>query len=432
MRLLALLSAALITMALAAQGQTPSAPVQVAPVVEQKVASTVELVGTVMPKRRSVVASGADGLVVALGEGEGDEIKEVQEGDAVTKGQVLAQLRTRTLRISEEAARAVLEGSQQELAELHAGSLEEEVARARAAWAAGEAKAKMVQAKLQRLERLLARSAASGDDLDEALGQSVMAQEDVARLKADYDLVKRGPRAEKIKQATARVEAADAELRRIQDELEKRTVRAPFDGFVVAKLTEVGQWLSQNSPVFEIVELKEVDVLVMIPERHIHEMRVGRKANVRIDALGEHVLQGEIARVVPQADTKSRQFPVMIRLQNPIGADQRPVVQAGMFAVARLPLGARHAARLVPKDALVLQAGTSVVFVVQPNGDGNGSKVAAVAVKPGAAHEGLVEVDGNIKPGQLVVVRGNERLADGQTVQVESQSVSGNGNNTKP
>lgn len=409
------------------QGQAPSAPVHVAQVVEQKVASTVELVGTVLPRRRSIVASGADGLVVALSEG--GDVPDIQEGDAVTEGQVLALLRTRTLRIQEEAAKAVLEESQQQLQELQARLRSDdperaaEIERARGALAAGEAKKKMAETKHQRLERLSARNAASGEDVSEALGLLVMAQEDVAKLKADSTLAKLGPRAEKIKQAEARVEAAEAELRRIQDEIEKRTVRAPFDGYVIAKLTEKGQWLSTSSPVFEIVDLEEVDVQVMLPERNITQIRQKMEVSIRIQSLGDLLITGKeppyVSKIIRQADTKSRLFPVMIRLKNPIDADQRPLVQAGMFAVAQLPLGAKHIARLVPKDSLVLQAGKSFVFVVE--GNGNGHKVTSVAVKPGSAHEGLIEVEGNLKPGQLVVVRGNERLADGQTVQIEGR-----------
>jgi multidrug efflux pump subunit AcrA (membrane-fusion protein) len=423
------------TLALAGQTQTPSAPVQVAQVVEQRVASTVELVGTVMPKRRSIVASGADGLVVALGEIEehGGIVgvkREIQEGDEIKSGEVLAQLRTRTLRIQEEAAHSALEASRQELNELKAGSRPEEIERAKAAMAVADAKAKMAQAKHQRLERLVARNAASGEDVDEALGLFVMAQEDVAKLKADYDLAKLGPRVEKIKQAEARIETASAEVRRIQDEVEKRTVRAPFDGYVVAKLTEVGQWLSTNSPVFEIVELKEVEIQLMVPERHITQVRQGMTVNTRVEALGDQVFTGKVSKIVRQADTKSRLFPVMIRVTNQVDSNNQPLLQAGMFAVARLPLGARHAAKLVPKDALVLQAGKSIVFVVEQND--NGAKVASIPVKPGSAHEDLVEVEGNLKPGQRVVVRGNERLADGQNVQIDSRPETANGSNPEP
>lgn len=423
-------------LALARQTQTPSAPVQVAQVVEQQVGSTVELVGTVMPKRRSIVASGADGLVIALGEAkevDGNRVveREIDVGMEVKKDEVLAQLRTRTLRITEEAAKAALEQSEYELEELRI-RLPTGLARAQAAKAAGEAKEKMARAKHQRIERLAARNAASGEDLDEALGLAVMAAEDLARLVADEKLalVENGPGAERLKQAEAKVETARGELLRIQDEIEKRTVRAPFDGYVVAKYTEVGQWLSTSSPVFEIVELKEVEVQVMVPERHITQVRQGMTVSARVEALGDQIFTGKVTKIVRQADTKSRLFPVMIRVPNPTDANNRPNLQAGMFAVARLPLGARHVAKLVPKDALVLQAGKSVVFVVEQNG--NGSKVVSLPVKPGSAHDELVEVEGNLKPGQQVVVRGNERLADGQSVQLESPRVTGNGNNPKP
>ncbi len=421
------------------QNQTPSSPVRVAPVVEQKVASIVELVGTVIPKRRSIVASGADGLVIALGEvkevdGKRIVVREIDVGMEVKKDEVLAQLRTRTLRITEEATQAALHQSEFELAELQK-RLPSDEERARAAMAAGVAKEKMTQSKHKRLERLMARNAASGEDLDESLGLAVMAAEEVARLRAEFDLVRveSGPGAERLKQAEAKVETARGELLRVQDEIEKRTVRAPFDGFVVSKHTEVGQWLSQNSPVFEIVELNEVEVEVMVPERHMREVRTGTKVDVRIEALAEpQARRGTVARVIAQADTKSRLFPVRVLLTNEKDESGERPIRGGMFAVAHLPLGTKHVARLVPKDALVLQAGKSVVFAVDTSGNGGLAKVVSISVKPGSAHEGLVEVEGNLKPGQLVVVRGNERLADGQTVQIESRSDSGNGNNPKP
>jgi RND family efflux transporter MFP subunit len=393
----------------------------------------------VLPKRRSVVASGADGLVIALGEvkdvnGERVVEREIDVGMEVKKDEGLAQLRTRTLRITEEAAKAALEQSEYELEELRKRlPLGEE--RARAAMTAGEAKEKMARAKHQRLERLVARNAASGEDLDEALGQAVMAAEDSIRLRTEFYLarVESGPGAERLKQTEAKVETARGELLRIQDEIEKRIVRAPFEGYVVAKYTEVGQWLSQNSPVFEIVELNEVEVEVMVPERHMRELRIGAKVDVRIDALAEQqTRKGTIARVVSQADTKSRLFPVRVLLTNEKDENGERPIRAGMFAVAQLPLGTKHVARLVPKDALVLQAGKSVVFVVDANANGGGSKVSSLPVKPGSAHEDLVEVEGNLKPGQLVVVRGNERLADGQTVQIESRNAKANGSTPEP
>ncbi len=395
--------------ALSAQAPKAAAPVEVAEVVERRVATTVELVGTVLPLRRSIVASGADGLVVEFA---------VREGDLVKEHQMLARLRTRTLEIEREAASAALDEKQQLLAELEAGSRPEEIERTRAVLAAAEARARLAVIKRDRLERLVARDAASGEDLEEAAEQVVETTQEVARLKADHELAKQGPRSEQLAQGRARVEAARAALRRVEDDIEKRTVRAPFAGYVVREHTQVGQWLGTESPVVEMVDLGAVEVQVMVPEKLIHELRAGQATAVHVEALGDRQLAGQIAGVVPQADVRARQFPVRVRISNEVD-DGRPLLQAGMFARVQLPVGGRHMARLVPKDALVLQAGRSVVFVAERTGDSH--KVTPVTVRPGAAHDGLVEADGNLKPGQLVVVRGNERLAAGQTVQVESQ-----------
>jgi membrane fusion protein (multidrug efflux system) len=167
------------------------------------------------------------------------------------------------------------------------------------------------------------------------------------------------------------------------------------------------------------VDLSDVDVEVMVPERFIHNLARNSIVSVHLDALGKLPWQGKVHRMVPQADLQSRQFPVKIRISNRSDATRGPHIQAGMFAVARLPLGAPHHATLVPKDALVLHAGRSVVFVVES--DGELERVTAVAVKPGAAHNGLIEIDADLRSGQWVVVRGNERLSSGQTVRVESR-----------
>ena len=90
-------------------------------------------------------------------------------------------------------------------------------------------------------------------------------------------------------------------------------------------------------------------------------------------------------------------------------------VKAGMFARVSFGLGGAREATLVPKDAVVHRAGTTLVYVV------NGDTVHELRVQTGPAHSGAVEVAGALRPGQMVVVRGNERLRDGQRVQVQGK-----------
>ena len=83
-----------------------------------------------------------------------------------------------------------------------------------------------------------------------------------------------------------------------------------------------------------------------------------------------------------------------------------------MLGRATLPAGGLHKALLVPKDALVLSGSGKVIYVVI---DGT---VRMVPVKTEAAHGPLIEVKGDLRPGQQVVIRGNERLRPGQAVKV--------------
>jgi len=121
-----------------------------------------------------------------------------------------------------------------------------------------------------------------------------------------------------------------------------------------------------------------------------------------------------VERVVPQADLLSRSFPVKVTLENRV-VDGQPVLRGGLLARAWLPVGKTGLVVVVPKDALVLGAGPPFVYAVETTAPGAGS-VRAVPVTLGAAVGGAVEVRGDIAAGQLVVVRGNERLRPGMAV----------------
>ena len=106
--------------------------------------------------------------------------------------------------------------------------------------------------------------------------------------------------------------------------------------------------------------------------------------------------------IIPQADPASRTFPVKIEVANT--ADS--ALKAGMSARVRLRSGATQSTVLIPKDAVVRRADSQVVFVVQEE------KALMVTIKTGRAYDGLIEVlDGGLKPGDTVVVTGNEACA---------------------
>jgi RND family efflux transporter MFP subunit len=206
------------------------------------------------------------------------------------------------------------------------------------------------------------------------------------------------------KKKTARLQAAYASL---LNQLDKSTIKAPVSGYVVERHCLVGQWLGKGNPAVTLVVPDPILFMVSLPERYVPAVNQGDLVEVTFDALPGRIFKGKIDAVIPKADEAARTFPVRIKIPNGDGA-----VKPGMLGRATLPAGGLHKALLVPKDALVLSGSGKVIFVVI---DGT---ARSVPVKTEAAHGSLIEVKGDLKPGQQVVIRGNERLRPGQAVKV--------------
>ncbi len=395
------------TYPLQAQQQGP-VPVAAATVTQQSIARGKLFVGSIVPLRESTVGSTVEDRLEAL---------LVQEGARVSAGQPLAKLRSRSLELQIVAAEAQLEALEQQLAELENGSRPEEIERGEAELAQSIALRSYAISRRRRVEELVRKRAESSEVLDEAVSNAEAAEEAVRSSEAALKLLKAGPRAEQIAIAKANVEAQQGRVDLLRDQLNQHTILSPFDGYVTVEHTEVGQWVGRGDPVVGLVELVQVDVEVKVPEDDIRFISPGTSARVDVAALPDRSLNGEVALVVPRADLRSRTFPVKVRVQNEETAGN-PLLKAGMIARVTLPVGREHTALLVPKDALVLGGPSPLVFVIDPESASRLGTVRPVAVVPGVAEGDLIEVDGELKNGELVVVQGNERLRPGQQVEI--------------
>jgi membrane fusion protein (multidrug efflux system) len=197
------------------------------------------------------------------------------------------------------------------------------------------------------------------------------------------------------------------ELLLLKDQLNKRRIKSPVSGYVVERHCLVGQWLGEGEPVATLVVSDPIRVRVPVPERYVRHLKKGNPAEATFDALPGRMFEGRIFSIIPRADEAARTFPVRIEIPNPDAA-----IKAGMLGRATLTVGNPHKAILVPKDALVLSGTGAAVYVIIDQ------SARLVPVKTGPAHGALIEVEGDLKDGLKVVVRGNERLRPGQPVQI--------------
>lgn len=405
--LVALIAATGLPQAVGQEGKPPPAAVEVAAAVKRDIRRGQEFVATVTPSRESTVGSQVEGLVTE---------KLVDAGDRVEAGKPLARLRTKTLELLIAAGKATLQTARHELEELEHGARPQELEQARSDLRAAEAESDLHQWRLKSVKELFDKGQVSEDEYQLALSSCRRAEEALERAKVTLAMLEEGPRKERVERARAHLRVQEAEVELLEDRLERHTIRAPFDGFVVSVEIEVGEWVEKGAEVCEMAALDEVDVMVPVVEDRVAGVTVGDAAPVRIEAVGGRVFEGTVAEVIPRGDPATRTFPVKVRVKNaPNGGGV--LIKAGMHARVTLAVGHVEGAMLVHKDALVLGGRSPIVYVVDAKGDAPGT-VRLVPVTVGVADGSLVQVDGDIESGALVVVKGNERLRPGQDVRI--------------
>jgi membrane fusion protein, multidrug efflux system len=336
---------ALLWPASLALSQRPPSPVRYTEAREHAMGNTVRLPGSVEAPTISTVAGEVDGLVVKYS---------LQAGDRVKKDQILAQLRTQNLELQQQASEADLREA--------------------------EARLKLAERNLSRSQELFDSQVFSQQELDQSLYEFNAWQGRIGRLQA--------------------------EIERIADNIARATIRAPFDGVIVAKRTELGQWLGAGDPVVDLMSVTDLQISVDVPDRYFSGIAAGRRVRLEFPALGGWQTTGTVDKIIPRADAAARTFPVKLKFADPKG---RAV--AGMMVDVSFPGNATARATIVPKDGVVSQGGRQLVYVIE-NGTAN-----AVPVETGAGAGSWIEVRGAVRPGQQVVTRGNERLFPGQPVE---------------
>jgi len=389
--------------------QMPAAKVVAQHAEMRRLPATMPLVATIEPVVRSVIGSEVQGLVVEM---------PARQGDRIEKGLVVCRLNDDTLSAGLASARARLGALQAHLEELEAGTRAEELARLKAAYEEAKARYQQWTAEKQRIERLKETGTSNEKEIYDTEAGYLAAEQRMFSAQAQHEEAVNGPRAEVIAQARFAVAEQAAVVERTERDLAKTAIRAPFTGFVVKRETEVGQWVQRGGSIVEMIDLSSVLVTVDAPENAFPYVGTDDQATVLVDALGE-VFTGRVKHVIWQADVAARTFPVQIEIDN---SDVK--LKGGMLAWATVTTGPDTEAVAVPKDAVDVRQGTSCVCVVTPTGQG--IMAMPTSVTTGADVDDWIAItSGNIAPGALVVVRGNERILFPSPVQVTNMEVPG-------
>ena len=229
------------------------------------------------------------------------------------------------------------------------------------------------------------------------------AAEDVKRLKElrSNKLVSENEYA----RAATQLEVSEADERLLRTRLGYTTIRSPFDGVVTERLTEPGNIIERHHHVLTISDPSSLVTQLPVSELILPGLNKGDVARVRIDALGDQVFSGRIARIYPSLDPITRRGTIEVEI-DPVPAGAVP------GQLCRVELNT-HAARrqVIPYAALRRDADSEYVFVLDDE-----SSVRRVVVQSGLRLADKIEIREGLSDGQQVITRGFLGLASGKQV----------------
>ncbi len=226
----------------------------------------------------------------------------VREGEAVSKGQLLARLDSDRLRALANRAAAQVEAQQAVVARLEAGNRPEDIRRAGADLAAARAQAKDATRTAERLQSLSKRDLASRELADNAATAAVAARERVKAGSETLQLAELGPRSEDIDVARAQLKEAQAQLALANKELADAVLYAPSEGMIRNRILEPGDMASPQRPLYTLAITNPLWVRAYVSESDLGRVRPGMTAEVSTDSFPDKQYRGWIGYISPTAE----------------------------------------------------------------------------------------------------------------------------------
>src|SRR5688572_24084753 len=310
--------------------------------------------------------------IQAVGSLEAEEIIQVT---AEVEGPVTAVMFDEGMRVSPQTVLARIDPERYRL----------EAARAEAAFRKAQAEARRADQDYGRREELAREKLVAEEELLRARGERDRLVAEAASMQAAWNIALQNMR--------------------------RSEVRAPGAGVINSKKIEKGQWVKQGDVLSTIVDISRLRLRFKVSEGE--SLRAGKDQPVsfKVSSLGNARFEGRIYHVGEVADPATRQVEILAWVKNP------GVLKPGFFAEVELASETHKAAIVVPERAVQASERGFVTYVVED--EKARARKVEIGVRTG---DGGVEILGGLKPGEIVVVEGNDRVADGIAVSIAGRS----------
>ena len=247
--------------------------------------------------------------------------------------------------------------------------------------------------------------------------QGLLAERTLARLKFERTakLIKdKSVSKSDYDEARATLDNAEAQVAAQQALLDKKRIRAPFDGRLGIRRVDLGEYLSPGAPIVPLESLDPIYADFTLPERELARISKGQGIEVHVQAWPGQRFDGEIVAIDPGIQVGSRSFRVRAQLANP-----KELLRPGMFADVQVRLTQKEDVLTIPDTAISYAPYGDSVFVIE--GKDGQTTVSRRQIETGKSRAGRVAVVSGLEAGEQVVSAGHNKLRNGQRVAIDSR-----------
>ena len=378
--------------------------VEVTPAKAEDIQMVIESFGTVEPRESLKLVAQVRGQIVEIDPA-------FKEGSFVQKKTRMIQIDPRTYSLEVERRKVQIKQAEAELK-----SLEQQVVNLKARLKIARSDLKLAKNEYLRLKKLIDRKVIAQSQLDKTEQAYLASQERLQALNNQLALV--GPQKEQLNAARdmARVMYQEAQL-----DLERSSIVAPFDGWVLEKAVEVGQHVNIGQQLGNIYSSGQLDIEVRIPTKDLNWLPadLGQEIPILADVVfknagNEHVWSGRVARIKAMMDERTRTLPMVIEIDETPNSEQsqNPLrLRPGMFVTVRIK-GKKIPNVFVLPRYLVYPG--DVVYTVKDD------TLKSNTVKILRGYKDSVIIGEGLSEGDLIIKSPLSSPADGQMVRLKT------------
>lgn len=272
------------------------------------------------------------------------------------------------------------------------------------------------------------------NDDDVAKLESLEAVAKLAQITYDRDL--KQFKAQAVSQATIDSDAANLKNSKAQVEqqraiVDKKILRAPFDGNLGLRQVDLGQYLAPGTVIVTLQALTPIYADFLLPQQALDKIEVGQPVTAKVDTYPGKTFTGKITAINPKVDTSTRNVQVRATIQNP---DR--LLMPGMYVTVDTEIGEPRKMVTLPQTAISYNSYGDLVYVVEEKGKGPDGKpqlaVRQTFVAVGPTRGDQVAITKGLKEGTTVVTAGQMKLRNGVPVVVDNSVVPKDDPNPKP